>query len=151
MKPHSLLVKRISAHCDVKTLGPDLPQALKAYRNYIPTFMHGKRITFGHNVSENGNRTRRVFAPNVHYAYLYSRALNLNVYCRVSSETLRRVDEAGGFDEYLLKVSDRLIGDDWAANMIKNRVRKAWAEKKDEIFKEERDVLERNYGENYAK
>ncbi|KAJ1549087.1 hypothetical protein HK096_000569, partial [Nowakowskiella sp. JEL0078] len=105
-KPHSLLVKRIAAHCDPRTLGPKIPENLRGARNFIPTFMHGKRITFGHNISENGNRTRRVFSPNVVLCYLYSRVLDLNIYCRASTEMLRQVDSCGGFDEYLMITSD---------------------------------------------
>jgi ribosomal protein L28 len=90
-----------------------LPHELRHKKAIMPVLMHGKKITFGDNVSELGNNhTRRAFIPNVLFKPLYSRgvlsiisALDMFVWTCVSASALREIDSFGGFDEYITRVS----------------------------------------------
>ncbi|KAI8813822.1 hypothetical protein BJ742DRAFT_380664 [Cladochytrium replicatum] len=158
VRPHSLTVHRLARHAlNSKKVawGPPRPKELRESpnaANLIPTFLHGKGITFADRVSKDyGNRTKRAFFPNVLYHHLYSRVLDISVCCRVSAAMLREVDQRGGIDEYLLTVSDEKIGDDEIAVMLREKVRKAYHERKDEIKRDEEVLLGRMYGPDFIK
>ena len=63
----------------------------------------------GHNVSHSNRRTKRVFAPNLQKASLFSQVLDQSVGMRVTTRALRSVQKHGGIDAYLLATAnDRL-------------------------------------------
>ncbi|KAJ3156946.1 hypothetical protein HDU86_003481 [Geranomyces michiganensis] len=138
---------------DPRRLG-SIPFALKQHRRIIPTFMHGKKITFGDNISEKGsNRTRRAFMPNVIYHPLYSRALDMNVWCRLSTHALREVDAAGGFDEYVVgKSRSKYIAECEVASMYKRKIVEALEKggKRDAGIEEMETLVGNKYGEEYV-
>lgn len=73
----------------------------------------GKRILSGNKVSEDGgNKSRRVWKPNVQKTTLYSNALERNVQLKVTAYALRCIDKAGGLDRYLLKTPDQALASD---------------------------------------
>ncbi|DBA91472.1 hypothetical protein WJX77_007809 [Trebouxia sp. C0004] len=73
----------------------------------------GKRILSGNKVSEDGgNKSRRVWKPNVQKTTLYSNALERNVQLKVTAYALRCIDKAGGLDRYLLKTPDQELASD---------------------------------------
>ncbi|KAI8586105.1 hypothetical protein BDZ88DRAFT_313648 [Geranomyces variabilis] len=138
---------------DPRRLG-SIPHALKPHRRIIPTFMHGKKITFGDNISEKGsNRTRRAFLPNVIYHPLYSRALDMNIWCRLSTHALREVDAAGGFDEYVASPSrSRVVEECEVARMYKRKIVEALDKggKRDAGVKEMESLVGAKYGDEYV-
>ncbi|CAI6257480.1 unnamed protein product [Periconia digitata] len=70
----------------------------------------GQMIQFGNNISrKTKTTTRRFWKPNVLSKGLYSVALKKRVNLRVTSKTLRVIDNEGGLDNYLLKPSDSRI------------------------------------------
>lgn len=73
-------------------------------------------ITFGDKVSEMGNRTRRSFKPNVQYISLFSEHMGKTVKVRAAVEVIRKVDEAGGLDNYLL---GQRFPESWGAEKIR--------------------------------
>ncbi|TPX64446.1 hypothetical protein SpCBS45565_g05861 [Spizellomyces sp. 'palustris'] len=137
---------------DPRRLG-GIPFDLKQYRRIIPTFMHGKQITFGDNISEKGsNRTRRAFLPNVIYRPLYSRTLDMNIWTRLSTHALREVDAKGGFDEYILTLPDKYLECD-VAKMYKRKITDGYYGAKGgkvKVFRAEMEsLLGSKYGEEY--
>eukprot|EP00842_Homolaphlyctis_polyrhiza_P005002 jgi/Hompol1/5502/HPOL_004480-RA len=87
-----------------------IPREIANHKRILPTLMHGKRITFGEQVSTQGkNRSRRAWFPNVVYCPLYSRSLDMVIWTRLSTQALRRIDACGGFDEYITTTSPTLI------------------------------------------
>lgn len=99
-----------------------VPFDIRKYKSIMPTLMHGKKITFGDRVSEKGkNHTRRAFIPNVLFKPLYSRSLGMSVWSCVSATALREIDAWGGFDEYIVGVSQKNITDK-VANMYRARI-----------------------------
>ncbi|KAJ3023470.1 hypothetical protein HKX48_002897 [Thoreauomyces humboldtii] len=129
-----------------------IPHELKPLRRTLPTLLHGKRITFGDNISPKGsNRTRRAYLPNIIYHPLYSRALDMNVWCRLSAHALREVDAAGGFDEYLCAVQEKYVQDCDVAKMYQRKVREALAKGRAQRQREEmRDLVGGKYGDAYV-
>ena len=55
----------------------------------------GKKPLKGHRVSHANNKTKRVFAPNLHYRRFWVESENRWVRMRVSSAGLRRIDKHG--------------------------------------------------------
>ena len=62
----------------------------------------GALIRFGNRISEFGNRSRRKFAPNLHYHRLAVPSLAASIRVRTSTRALRRIEEVGGVEEYVL-------------------------------------------------
>ncbi|KAJ3327973.1 hypothetical protein HDU76_010813 [Blyttiomyces sp. JEL0837] len=128
-----------------------LPHEMKPFRGIIPTFMHGRKITFTDMISEKGdNRTRKPVFPNVIYRYCYSRLLDMNIYARITTTTLREIEQRGGFDEYILTIGEKKCDND-AARMYKRLIDEAYAKKKDIVQKEEEALVAPIYGNSYAK
>ncbi|MCH9780267.1 MAG: 50S ribosomal protein L28 [Alphaproteobacteria bacterium] len=80
----------------------------------------GRRKTFGNNVSHAKNHTRRSFSPNLQHSRLYSEVLGRHYRLRVSTQGLRTLDKAGGFDAWLTKTPNRNLST--ALVRVKNQV-----------------------------
>ena|ERR1700733_10575081 len=63
----------------------------------------GRQILHGNTVSEMGNRNPRTWKPNVHRCSLYSEILGKQLRIEVTTTALKRIDYAGGLDNYILK------------------------------------------------
>lgn len=88
--------------------------AIRTHQRYIPSYLHGVREdATGNKVSEFGNKTKRQFLPHIEYKFLFSRSLDMNILCRVSSKTIKTIDKKGGFDEYVTTTRDELINNEW--------------------------------------
>ncbi|KAI8930293.1 Rgp1-domain-containing protein [Entophlyctis helioformis] len=163
--PHSQKVWELAKHvakdgplADPRRMG-SLPHSIQRDKRVLPTLMHGKRITFGDQVSEKGgNRSRRVWMPNVVYRPLYSRALDMSVWTRLTTTALREIDAAGGIDEYMISVPHELITCD-IARMYQRRITDLYkasatssgtsrlTAEREEMF----ELLGNTYGPEYAK
>ncbi len=66
----------------------------------------GKRPMAGNNVSHARNRTRRRFAPNLHYHRFWVESENRFIRLRVSSQGLRIIDK-NGIDSVLKDIRRR--------------------------------------------
>lgn len=62
----------------------------------------GEHIRFGNTVSEMGNKSRRTWKPNVQRLPLWSETLKEKVKVRVSMTALKKIEQVGGLDTYLL-------------------------------------------------
>lgn len=63
----------------------------------------GKGVQRGNNVSHANNRTRRSFRPNLQVVSMLSERLGQSVRMRLSTNAIRTIEHAGGFDAYLTK------------------------------------------------
>ncbi|KAI9332911.1 hypothetical protein DFJ73DRAFT_630155 [Zopfochytrium polystomum] len=92
-----------------------LPRDMQPYRPFIPSFFHGQRPSTVDKISEKSkSRSLRLVFPNVIANFMYSRLLDLNIYTRMTTEALRRIEKAGGLDEYVLSLDPSLCGNDTA-------------------------------------
>ena len=139
---------------DPKRLG-SLPYSLRKYKRIIPNIFHGKRITFGNSISADGkNATRRAFYPNIVISSLYSRALDMRITSRISADALRKVANAGGFDEYMLSTKDELLPCP-ISQMIKKRIKNAYdgigpeSKTLKESSNDLKEILKEKYGSEY--
>ncbi|KAJ3112863.1 Diphthamide biosynthesis protein 2 [Phlyctochytrium bullatum] len=96
-----------------------------------------------------GNRIKRVVFPNIIYRFVYSRLLDMNIFCRLTTTTLRQIERKGGFDEYVLSIGDKRCDND-QARMYKKLVEEAFSKNKDSI-REEEVSLAAKHGGDYAK
>jgi ribosomal protein L28 len=101
-----------------------IPHELKPLRKIMPVLMHGKKITFG-TVQRKYSHSKRAFIPNILYRPLYSRSLDMQIWCCISATALREVDAFGGLDEYILGVSETKLGDDEITLMYKRKIQEA--------------------------
>ncbi|KAJ3205321.1 hypothetical protein HK099_000864, partial [Clydaea vesicula] len=96
--PPSLKVKMLQAQKhlrDPKRIGRPLAESLRQYKRHMPLLMHGKEVRFGETVSEkNEIKAPAVFFPNVINTFFYSRLLNMNVLCKVSTQALRQIESS---------------------------------------------------------
>lgn len=141
---------------DPKRLG-SLPNSLRLDKGIIPNIFHGKRITFGNKISADGNNaTRRAYYPNIVISSVYSRALDMRIPSRISADALRKIANAGGFDEYMLSTKDELLPCP-ISQMIKKKIIDAYngiGSDGQALAKSSRDleeVLESKYGTEYLK
>ncbi|KAI8615944.1 hypothetical protein BC830DRAFT_1063878 [Chytriomyces sp. MP71] len=128
-----------------------LPHEMRGYRYAIPTFMHGKRITFVDKQTENNKRVRRAIFPNVIYRFMFSRLLDMNVYVRMTTTALAEMERKGGFDEYVLSIgtnSDRCGCDN--ARMYKRLIDEAFAKEGATVLERDREVAAKVYGSEYS-
>ncbi|CBK24600.2 uncharacterized protein [Blastocystis hominis] len=72
---------------------------------------------FGNNVSHSERKTRRDWNPNVRHVHLYSETLDRKIGLRVTSNTLRCIDKAGGLDYYVLNTKDKDLNSDVALRL----------------------------------
>jgi large subunit ribosomal protein L28 len=79
----------------------------------------------GHNVSHSNRRTKRVFAPNLQKASLFSSALNQSLGVRITTRALRSVQRHGGIDAYLLATDDARLAP--VGLRLKRRIKKKLA------------------------
>ncbi|KAJ3195482.1 hypothetical protein HK101_011985 [Irineochytrium annulatum] len=126
-----------------------LPHGMERYRSIMPAFFHGKKLTTKENVTEKSkSRVKRVQTPAVICRFMYSRLLDMNVYCQMTTTTLRYMQWAGGFDEYVLRCGKKRL-DNKHAEMYKRLVEEAFQKQKEELRKEELELLGK-HGDAYT-
>ncbi|BDA43120.1 probable 50S ribosomal protein L28 at N-terminal half [Coccomyxa sp. Obi] len=90
----------------------------------------GKTVLSGNNVSEDGgNRTRRIWRPNVQSKAIYSEALDRMVRLNVTTAAMRTIDKYGGLDAYLLETPDEKLASD-VGSKLKEQIRAALVKQK---------------------
>jgi large subunit ribosomal protein L28 len=82
----------------------------------------GTQPQSGHNVSHSNRKTKRVYAPNLQKASLFSTTLRLSVPLRITTRALRSVQRHGGIDAYLLNTSDARLAPEGLR--LKRRIKK---------------------------
>lgn len=85
----------------------------------------GKGNLSGNNVSHANNKTRRTFRTNLQTTSLLSETLGQSIRVRVSTNAIRTIEHAGGFDAFLLKTSATKLPQ--AMRRLKQRLEKARA------------------------
>lgn len=86
----------------------------------------GTSVQYGNNVSHANNKTRRRFLPNLVYVTLASELLNQSYRLRISAHALRSVEHRGGFDNFLLKASEKELSQ--RARLLRKQIIKKQAE-----------------------
>ncbi|KAJ3320638.1 hypothetical protein HDV06_005156 [Boothiomyces sp. JEL0866] len=125
-----------------------VPYDLRIHKQIMPVLLHGKRITFG-NIQSKHSTARRAFIPNIIYKALYSKSLDMMVWSCLSAAALREIDLAGGFDEYILSVSDKYLGNDPITLMYKKKISELTVKNSDKINQSMTRLLGENYGQEY--
>ena len=82
----------------------------------------GKKPMTGNNVSHANNRTKRRFIPNLQNVKLYSGTLQKYINLNITVRTMKTVEKNGGLDSYLIKTSNKNLGD--TAIRIKKQILK---------------------------
>ncbi|KAL4423073.1 hypothetical protein ABPG77_005878 [Micractinium sp. CCAP 211/92] len=84
----------------------------------------GRKVLSGNQISDDGgNKSRRMWKPNVHNKRLYSHILDSMVRLRVTTAALRNIDKAGGIDAYILNTPDSKLQSDTAVELRQRMIR----------------------------
>ncbi|KAF2078356.1 hypothetical protein CYY_000340 [Polysphondylium violaceum] len=96
----------------------------------------GKEILFGNNVSFSNKRTRRHWKPNVQMKTYHSDILETNLRVKVTCHTMRCIDKAGSFDNYILKTKEKNLDSELGSD-LKVAMKKVMKEKAFTILAQE--------------
>ncbi len=80
----------------------------------------GVGVLYGNNVSHSQRKTRRRFEPNLRSVKFISSITAQEYRLSVSAKCIRSVEKVGGFDEYMVKVSNDILSDQ--AKVIKKKI-----------------------------
>lgn len=126
-----------------------LPFELRKLKSIMPVLMHGKKITFA-TIQHKHSHSRRAYIPNILYRPLFSKTLNMQVWTCISAAALREVDAWGGFDEYILGISAKKLGDDPITLMYKRKIMEARKTEQGSANESKiLNVLKERYGQDY--
>ncbi len=83
----------------------------------------GVNAQFGNKVSHSQRKTRRRFNPNVRIASYKSEITGQKYRLRIIAKTIRTIEKVGGFDAFMLKISnDELLSA--RAKIIRKTIKK---------------------------
>ncbi len=82
--------------------------------------LSGVGVLYGNKVSHSQRKTRRRFEPNLRVVRFISDLIGQEYKLLVNAKCLRSVDKIGGFDTYMLKVSNDVLSD--KAQIIKKKI-----------------------------
>lgn len=91
--------------------------------------LSGTRVLYGNNVSHSERKTRRRFAPNTRIVRFKSDLTGDKYRFKINARCIRSVEKNGGFDQYMLKVSEEILSA--RAKIIKRKI----VDKKSELHK----------------
>lgn len=73
--------------------------------------LSGVGVLYGNKVSHSERKSRRRFEPNMRVVRFASDLLGSAYGLRVNARCIRSVEKAGGFDQYMLKISVNKLSD----------------------------------------
>lgn len=82
--------------------------------------LSGVGVSFGHKVSHSEIKTNRKFKPNLRKVSFHSNYLGESFNFKVNAACLRSIEKIGGLDEYMTKISDKVLSDN--AKKIKRKI-----------------------------
>lgn len=82
--------------------------------------LSGVGVMYGNKVSHSQRKTRRRFEPNIKIVRFLSDLMGEQYRFKVNAKCIRSVEKTGGFDEYMLKVSDDILSD--KAKVVKRKI-----------------------------
>ncbi|MFK8040595.1 MAG: 50S ribosomal protein L28 [Rickettsiaceae bacterium] len=86
--------------------------------------LSNKSCLYGNNVSHSNRKTRRAFKVNIMTYGLFSEITKTCYRLKIAASTIRDVEKAGGFDQYLIKAPDNILSK--KARVIKSRILKKY-------------------------
>ena len=72
---------------------------------------HGADVRFGNSISHSVKHSKRRWNPNVQSKRVYSFALQGMIRFKMTTKAMKAIDDAGGIDNYLLQLDEKLIQD----------------------------------------
>jgi ribosomal protein L28 len=91
---------------------------------YIGLF-HGKDVRFGKSISHSHAKTNRRWDPNVINKRVWSFALNDWVRFKMTTTALKKIDNYGGVDNYLLALDENSVKDSNYVTKMRNLIASA--------------------------
>lgn len=82
--------------------------------------LSGVGVLYGNKVSHSERKTRRRFEPNNKVVRFVSDLMGEKYRFRINARCIRSVEKAGGFDQYMLKVSEDVLSD--KAKIVKRKI-----------------------------
>lgn len=86
---------------------------------------------FGNNVAHSERKTRRTWLPNLQRHKYFSPILNKQLRLKLTTEAMRNIDKCGGFDNYILRTNEVLLGGPRSMGVrMKHQMQQAYENKK---------------------
>ena len=73
--------------------------------------LSGVGVLYGNKVSHSQRKTRRRFEPNIRVVRFKSDVTGQEYKFMINAKCIRSVEKVGGFDEYMVKVSQNILSD----------------------------------------
>eukprot|EP01132_Coremiostelium_polycephalum_P005763 gene5763-7172_t len=110
----------------------------------------GRRLLTGHSISFSDKKTNRYWKPNVQTKTYYSSILETDVKVKLTAYTIRCIDKAGSFDNYIMFTKDKDLASQLGVDLKKAMkvVMKEKAIALLEIEEEDKLALEQNQQQN---
>ncbi|KAK5584411.1 hypothetical protein RB653_006022 [Dictyostelium firmibasis] len=77
----------------------------------------GKDIIFGDQTSFSNRKTRRTWKPNVQTKTYHSDVLDTNIRVSLTTYTIRCIDKAGSFDNYIIHTKDKDLASELGSDL----------------------------------
>ena len=126
LKTISKLKPKLAAALDLKNYTKRKSGNMgKTNRSFRGLFQNAT-IGFGHHVSHSEVKAKRMFKMNVHWVRHHSEVLNETFRVWTTNRALRTIEKYGGLDDYLLKMSNKKLGEGFAVGLkarIKETIR----------------------------
>ncbi|EGG16381.1 hypothetical protein DFA_09412 [Cavenderia fasciculata] len=100
----SMLGNIVSSFTKAASLNPHYANLMKRSQRGL---YGGKLIQYGNIISFSHKKTRRNWKPNVQAKTYFSHLLDAEVKVNVTTYTIRCIDKAGTFDNYILKTKNK--------------------------------------------
>ncbi len=72
---------------------------------------HGRDVKFGHTISFSHHKSKKKWLPNVQNKKVWSESLNDWVKFKLTTATLKGIDQDAGIDNYLMRLCDIAVAD----------------------------------------
>ena len=73
--------------------------------------LSGVGVLYGNKVSHSQRKTRRRFEPNIRVVRFKSNVTGQEYKFMINAKCIRSVDKLGGFDEYMMSISQNVLSD----------------------------------------
>lgn len=82
--------------------------------------LSGTKAQFGNKVSHSQRKTNRRFNPNIRSVVYLSEITGIKYRFKVNARCMKTVEKVGGFDSYILKISEDVLST--KAKAVKRRI-----------------------------
>ena len=126
---HAYRSKRALAPIIAEKRRRNIPIHMKQERNIYGTDVLRREIKETRVSNKRTNRRKVYIRPCVAYQYIESKVLQFRMRVKMSMGAMRQIEDAGSFDDYILKTAEIKLGSAFAINMKRKMAKKERTER----------------------